>query len=176
MLKVIKSKKFMLMQFLGCASLYVALFGDFSLSSAGWFLAVPLALFLVAVNFKAIKASGRLENVNKPWELAVVICFLVVLYFPLIGYGAIYVIHEVVGDKKYMVADAGVRVTRGVGGRLCGKEIILKYPGRSGGRAHCVSSRLYNDYFSSESADPLIPVIIKDSFFGQSLVSFGLIK
>lgn len=104
-----------------------------------------------------------------------VICYLAVLYLPLVSHGAIYATHKFIGVEKFILAESDVTTTNGVGGRLCRKEIVLTYPdGRQG--AHCISREFYSKYLSVKRFGYRLPVavVVNDSFLGRGLVSVNL--
>lgn len=175
MFKGMESKLFPLMQILGCVALYISIYGNFAISGLGVLLAVPVAAVLGFFDFRATRLRGRLANKG----LAVIlfaICYLAVLYIPLISHGAIYAVHKVIGAEKFILAESDVTATHGVGGRLCRREIVLTYPGGRQ-RAHCISREFYNKYLSVKKFGYRLPVavVVNESFLGRSLVSLTLL-
>ena len=171
MFKGMESKLFSLMQILGCVALYISLYGDFSISGVGVLLAMPVALILILFEFRSLRLRGRLVNRGLA-EILFVICYLAVIYLPLVSHGAIYAIHKVIGVEKFILAESDVTATHGVGGRLCRREIVLTYPGGRQG-AHCISREFYNKYLSVKKFGYRLPVavVVNESFLGRSLVS-----
>ena len=176
MLKAMGPKIFSVMHILGCVALYISLYGNLSISSFGMLLAVPVALILILFEFRSLRLRGRLVNRGLA-EILFVICYLAVIYLPLVSHGAIYAIHKVIGVEKFILAESDVTATHGVGGRLCRREIVLTYPGVRQA-AHCISREFYNKYLSVKKFGYRLPVtvVVNESFLGRSLVSVTLLE
>lgn len=176
MLKAMEPKIFLVMHILGCVALYISLYGNFSISGVGILLVVPVALIIILFEFRSLRLRGRLANGGLA-KILFVVCYLAIIYLPLVSHGAIYAIHKVIGFEKFILAESDVTATHGVGGRLCRREIVLTYPGGRQG-AHCISREFYNKYISVKKFGYRLPVsvVVNESFLGRSLVSVTLLE